>query len=80
MNMEKLNYQEQLRVVKENGMLLEGIRYQTVGLCEAAVIQNGMSLQFVKKQTKFICKLAIEQNNESIKFVKDYMLKEDLMR
>ena len=56
--------------LKQNGLLLQYVEYQTELICRIAVKQNGLALQYVKIQTEEICKLAVKQNKRALQYVK----------
>jgi len=69
---------DDLKAVKENGLMLKQVDNQTSEICLEAVKQNGKALQFVKmtsltltiSQYYSICLEAVKQNGKAFKHVK----------
>lgn len=59
-----------LEIVKNNGLDLEFIKYQTPEICLEAVRQNGFALQFVKQKTDEIIIEAVSEDINAIKCIK----------
>ncbi len=57
--------------VKDDGLALEHISYQTPDICMTAIENDALALEFVKNQTPEICNKAIEKTGFAILYVKD---------
>ena len=57
--------------VRENGLALTNIEYQTNAICLEAVKQNGCALKYVKNQTIEICLEAVKKNGLALEDVKN---------
>jgi len=60
-----------LKIVEENGWVLEYVKNQTPEICLVAVKHKGYALQFVKEQTPEICFIAIKQDKDVQQFVRE---------
>ena len=58
-----------LKVVEQDGYLLQYVKDQTEAVCLKAVEQNGHALMYVKDQTEAVCLRAVEQNGHALQFI-----------
>ena len=66
------NYEENMiKIMREDGINLEYVKYQTSKICLEAVKQNSWALQFVKNQTEQICLEAVKRNGNALQFVEN---------
>ena len=59
---------EQIEIVKRDGLALAYVKYQTPEICLAAVRRNGLALIYMNRQTPEICLAAARQNGLALMY------------
>lgn len=67
----QIELDEQLTMVKRNGMVLGLVREQRPELCLAVVQENGLALQFQWVQTHDVCLAAVQEQGDALAYVKE---------
>ena len=62
-----------IKMIHQNGCVIEYIKHQTLGLCKLAVQLEGLALQFIKPEFKTpeICELAVRECGYALRYVEN---------
>lgn len=69
-DMDSLEYEVLLSLLKTSGHILKYIKNQTEELCRTALYKEPWNLKYVINQTDKLCLFAVKQNGKSIEYVK----------
>lgn len=71
----KLVENDQIEMVKKDGLSIKDIKNPSLNTRLEAVKQNGLALKYIDDQTEEICEAAVEQNKDAAVYIIDNALR-----